>query len=80
MYDDLGPPCAQCGRRFRTDEEGRAKKTAHMDWHFRIHQRIVEAEKRGQHRSWYVDQMVSLFSVLLPSPFSLLAAMLFVQE
>ncbi|TPX11020.1 uncharacterized protein E0L32_008057 [Thyridium curvatum] len=60
MYDDLGPPCAQCGRRFRTDEEGRAKKTAHMDWHFRIHQRIVEAEKRGQHRSWYVDQMDAL--------------------
>ncbi len=27
-----------------------------MDWHFRVHQRIVEAEKRGQHRSWYVDQ------------------------
>ena len=30
-----------------------------MDWHFRVHQRIVEAEKRGQHRSWYVDQAVS---------------------
>ncbi len=26
-----------------------------MDWHFRVHQRIAEAEKRGQHRSWYVD-------------------------
>ncbi|OIW27562.1 hypothetical protein CONLIGDRAFT_633920 [Coniochaeta ligniaria NRRL 30616] len=55
LYDDLGPPCTQCGRRFRTDEEGRRKKTAHMDWHFRVHQRIAEAEKRGQHRSWYVD-------------------------
>lgn len=27
-----------------------------MDWHFRVHQRMIEAEKRGQHRSWYVDQ------------------------
>lgn len=35
---------------------GRRKKTAHMDWHFRVHQRIAEAEKRGQHRSWYVDR------------------------
>ncbi|CAK7216908.1 mRNA 3' end processing factor [Sporothrix bragantina] len=56
MYDNLGPPCTQCGRRFRTDDVGRAAKTAHMDWHFKVHQRIVEAEKRGQHRSWYVDQ------------------------
>ena len=56
LYDDLGPPCTQCGRRFRTDDAGRAAKTAHMDWHFRVHQRIVEAERRGQHRSWYVDQ------------------------
>ncbi|KAM0425237.1 hypothetical protein ACHAPT_009554 [Fusarium lateritium] len=45
-----------CGRRFRTDEEGKKKKTAHMDWHFRVHQRANEAEKRGMHRSWYVDQ------------------------
>ncbi|KAL7918253.1 hypothetical protein ACQKWADRAFT_304541 [Trichoderma austrokoningii] len=56
LYDDLGPPCTQCGRRFRTDEEGRRKKTAHMDWHFHVHQRSTEAEKRGTHRSWYVDQ------------------------
>ncbi|KAH7015510.1 DNA replication ATPase [Ilyonectria destructans] len=56
LYDELGPPCTQCGRRFKTDEEGRKKKTAHMDWHFRVHQRSNEAEKRGMHRSWYVDQ------------------------
>lgn len=59
LYDELGPPCSQCGRRFKTDEEGRKKKTAHMDWHFRVHQRSNEAEKRGTHRSWYVDQNVS---------------------
>ncbi|KAG5944797.1 hypothetical protein E4U53_006818 [Claviceps sorghi] len=28
---------------------------AHMDWHFRVHQRTTESEKRGTHRSWYVD-------------------------
>lgn len=31
-----------------------------MDWHFRVHQRTNEAEKRGMHRSWYVDQRVSI--------------------
>lgn len=31
-----------------------------MDWHFQVHQRSTEAEKRGTHRSWYVDQQVSL--------------------
>ena len=62
LYEDLGAPCTQCGRRFKADEEGRKKKTAHMDWHFRVHQRIAEAEKRGQHRSWYVDQEVRILT------------------
>ncbi|KAH8820510.1 hypothetical protein F5884DRAFT_764316 [Xylogone sp. PMI_703] len=57
LYERLGAPCTQCGRRFQADEEGRKKKTAHMDWHFRVHQRMAEAEKRGQHRSWYVDEL-----------------------
>lgn len=26
-----------------------------MDWHFRVHQRGVDADRRGAHRSWYVD-------------------------
>ncbi|KAL2265657.1 hypothetical protein VTJ83DRAFT_6757 [Remersonia thermophila] len=56
LYEELGPPCTQCGRRFKTDEDGRRRKTAHMDWHFRVHQRMAEAERRGQHRSWYVDE------------------------
>jgi pre-mRNA cleavage complex 2 protein Pcf11 len=30
-----------------------------MDWHFRVRQRMAEAESRGQHRSWYVDELVS---------------------
>ncbi|KAG7294301.1 hypothetical protein NEMBOFW57_004372 [Staphylotrichum longicolle] len=51
------PTPPPCGRRFKTTEEGRRKKTAHMDWHFRVHQRMTDAEKRGQHRSWYVDEL-----------------------
>ncbi len=31
-----------------------------MDWHFRVHQRMADAEKRGQHRSWYVDELVRI--------------------
>ncbi len=60
LYERLGIPCTQCGRRFQTDEEGKKKKTAHMDWHFLVHQRMAEAETRGQHRSWYVDEEVCL--------------------
>ncbi|KAF3355928.1 hypothetical protein VD0004_g4683 [Verticillium dahliae] len=55
LFDALGPQCTQCGRRFTKDEDGRKKKTAHMDWHFQVHHRLAEAERRGQHRSWYVD-------------------------
>lgn len=55
LYEALGPQCTQCGRRFTKDEEGRKKKSAHMDWHFQVHHRLAEAERRGQHRSWYVD-------------------------
>ncbi|KAF4451371.1 hypothetical protein F53441_5637 [Fusarium austroafricanum] len=56
LHNDLGQPCTQCGRRFRDDAAGKKQKIAHMDWHFRVHQRTNEAEKRGMHRSWYVDQ------------------------
>ncbi|KAM0270855.1 hypothetical protein ACHAQH_009300 [Verticillium albo-atrum] len=55
LFDALGPQCTQCGRRFTKDDVGRKKKTAHMDWHFQVHHRLAEAERRGQHRSWYVD-------------------------
>ncbi|KAI4600519.1 hypothetical protein KJ359_000874 [Pestalotiopsis sp. 9143b] len=56
MFEALGSQCTHCGRRFTPDEEGKKKKTAHMDWHFRVNQRIAEAEKSGQHRSWFVDE------------------------
>ncbi|KAI0011710.1 hypothetical protein F4779DRAFT_571818 [Xylariaceae sp. FL0662B] len=57
LFESLGPQCTQCGRRFPRDEEGKKKKTTHMDWHFRVNQRITEAEKRGQHRSWLVNEV-----------------------
>lgn len=63
MFEALGPQCTHCGRRFKTDEDGKRKKTAHMDWHFKVNQRIAEAEKSGQHRSWFVDERVSLGTV-----------------
>ncbi|KAI1202001.1 hypothetical protein F5X97DRAFT_289054 [Nemania serpens] len=57
LFEAQGPQCTQCGRRFPTNEEGKRRKTAHMDWHFRVNQRSNETEKRGLHRSWLVDEM-----------------------
>ncbi|EXJ93306.1 hypothetical protein A1O1_01698 [Capronia coronata CBS 617.96] len=48
--------CSTCGKRFMSDENGRAKKARHLDWHFKTKARMLEAEKRGQNRSWYVDE------------------------
>ena len=59
LYERLGAPCTTCGRRYKTDEEGKKKKAAHMDWHFMVNHGMAEAQSRGQHRSWYVDELVS---------------------
>ncbi|KAK8133948.1 mRNA cleavage factor complex component Pcf11 [Apiospora sp. TS-2023a] len=56
LFDSLGTQCTQCGRRFKNDAEGKTKKTAHMDWHFKVNQRIAEADKAGQNRGWLVDE------------------------
>lgn len=48
--------CSTCGRRFTSDEGGKEKKARHLDWHFKTKARMIEAEKRGQNRSWYVDE------------------------
>lgn len=48
--------CSTCGKRFTSDEVGKAKKARHLDWHFKTKARMLEAEKRGQNRSWYVDE------------------------
>ncbi|KAG9243156.1 hypothetical protein BJ878DRAFT_543565 [Calycina marina] len=57
LYERLGQPCNTCGRRFQTDEEGKKKKAAHLDWHFKVNTSTAEAAVRGQHRSWYADEL-----------------------
>ncbi|KIW37867.1 uncharacterized protein PV06_09851 [Exophiala oligosperma] len=48
--------CSTCGKRFMADDSGKEKKARHLDWHFKTKARMLEAEKRGQNRSWYVDE------------------------
>jgi len=48
--------CSTCGKRFTLDDIGKEKKARHLDWHFKTKARMLEAEKRGQNRSWYVDE------------------------
>jgi pre-mRNA cleavage complex 2 protein Pcf11 len=50
--------CNTCGRRFASDEIGKEKKARHLDWHFKTKARMIEAEKHGSNRSWYVDERV----------------------
>ncbi|KAH0564810.1 hypothetical protein GP486_001799 [Trichoglossum hirsutum] len=57
LYEGQPNQCASCGRRFLSTDEGKKKKAAHLDWHFKVNQRMAEAVKRGQNRSWYVDEM-----------------------
>ncbi|CAK3865194.1 related to mRNA cleavage factor complex component Pcf11 [Lecanosticta acicola] len=58
LYDAQSNQCNMCGRRFATTEEGREKKSRHLDWHFRTNQRIADPNaNRGHHRNWYVDEM-----------------------
>jgi pre-mRNA cleavage complex 2 protein Pcf11 len=60
LYEAKTNKCGTCGRRFFANEEGKQKKARHLDWHFRTNQRMAEAAKRGQSRSWYVDERVSM--------------------
>lgn len=59
LYEARPNQCSTCGRRFLATDEGRQKKARHLDWHFRTNQRLVDSAKRGQSRSWYVDELVS---------------------
>lgn len=59
LYEARPNQCSTCGRRFLATEEGRTKKARHLDWHFRTNQRLADSAKRGQSRSWYVDELVS---------------------
>ncbi|KAL9124447.1 MAG: hypothetical protein Q9217_006221 [Psora testacea] len=57
LYDARPNQCTTCGRRFLATEEGRERKRRHYDWHFRTNQRMNDASKRAQNRSWYVDEL-----------------------
>ncbi|KAF8245849.1 hypothetical protein K440DRAFT_633181 [Wilcoxina mikolae CBS 423.85] len=56
LNETLPNKCSSCARRFEDSEKGRKEKRAHLDWHFRVHQRMAESVKRGQNRSWYVGE------------------------
>ncbi|KAL4875567.1 hypothetical protein BJY04DRAFT_201670 [Aspergillus karnatakaensis] len=56
LYDARSNRCGTCGRRFHATEEGKEKKARHLDWHFRTNQRMADAARRAQNRSWYVDE------------------------
>ncbi|KAJ5169084.1 uncharacterized protein N7482_004678 [Penicillium canariense] len=56
LYEAKPNRCGTCGRRFPATQEGREKKARHLDWHFKTNQRMSEAAKRAQTRSWYVDE------------------------
>ncbi|MCJ1390819.1 hypothetical protein MMC18_003680 [Xylographa bjoerkii] len=57
LYEARPNQCSTCGRRFLMTEEGRTRKARHLDWHFRTNQRLADSAKRGQSRSWYVDEL-----------------------
>ncbi|KAK4505022.1 hypothetical protein PRZ48_002985 [Zasmidium cellare] len=58
LYDAQSNQCSTCGRRFLATDEGREKKSRHLDWHFRMNQRIADPNtNRGHHRNWFVDEM-----------------------
>lgn len=58
LYEARSNRCGTCGRRFFATEEGKEKKARHLDWHFRTNQRMGDAARRAQNRSWYVDERV----------------------
>jgi pre-mRNA cleavage complex 2 protein Pcf11 len=57
LYSDQPNQCSTCGRRFLSTPEGRANKARHLDWHFRINQRLAEfsASRAAAHRHWFPD-------------------------
>ncbi|MCJ1477354.1 hypothetical protein MMC13_006025 [Lambiella insularis] len=57
IYEARPNQCFTCGRRFLVTEDGRSKKARHLDWHFRTNQRLADSAKKGQSRSWYVDEL-----------------------
>ncbi|PUU78183.1 hypothetical protein B9Z19DRAFT_984112 [Tuber borchii] len=56
LNEALPNQCSSCARRFADSETGKKEKASHLDWHFRVHQRMAESVKRGQNRSWYLGE------------------------
>ncbi|KAK6498595.1 hypothetical protein TWF481_011179 [Arthrobotrys musiformis] len=56
LNESLPNKCGSCARRFTNNEQGKKDKAAHLDWHFRVHQRIADSSKHAQFRSWYVGE------------------------
>ncbi|EWC45026.1 hypothetical protein DRE_06306 [Drechslerella stenobrocha 248] len=56
LNDSLPNKCGSCARRFTNTEQGKREKAAHLDWHFRVHQRIADSTKHAQFRSWYIGE------------------------
>ena len=68
LYEARPNQCSTCGKRFLLTDEDRKKKASHLDWHFRTNQRLNDTMQRGQSRSWYVDELVSTFSINVQPP------------
>ncbi|KAG4304511.1 hypothetical protein PORY_002221 [Pneumocystis oryctolagi] len=56
LYECMSLQCRTCAKRFEDTDDGRKKRDAHLDWHFRINNRLREISLRGQSRSWYFDE------------------------
>ncbi|QSL67148.1 hypothetical protein MERGE_001537 [Pneumocystis wakefieldiae] len=56
LYECMSLQCYTCAKRFEDTQDGRKKRDAHLDWHFRINNRLRELSSRGQSRSWYFDE------------------------
>lgn len=56
LYECMSLQCHTCAKRFEDTEDGRKRRDAHLDWHFRINNRLREIASRGQSRSWYFDE------------------------
>ncbi|KAK6458209.1 pre-mRNA cleavage and polyadenylation factor I subunit [Scheffersomyces xylosifermentans] len=54
LYEAKSSKCSLCGKRFGTDTEGAAKKRLHLDWHYRINNKLA-SRSNVQSRNWYLD-------------------------
>jgi pre-mRNA cleavage complex 2 protein Pcf11 len=57
LYSDKPDQCRQCGRRFAATEDGKKKKAAHLDWHFKTASMIADASNGIINRLPYLDEL-----------------------